>query len=270
MKKINYRKILVTVLWIVALSGLMASLAFVSKEEKHTIAKSLSINIHNTEQNQFIDEDDIRNFFYERRDSIVNSELSRIDVNMLEKALNSHPAVENSDISVSVNGDVKVEITQRTPLVRVINMDGESYYIDTKTKLMPLSDNYTARVLVVSGYIFEPYSRRHMFSVEQIGNNATFKEVSILDDIYKMAAYISKDTLLQELVHQVAVNNEKEFELFTAIGNHRVLFGDANDIAEKFEKLKLFYNEGLNKTDNWNKYSMINLKYKNQVVCTKK
>jgi cell division protein FtsQ len=66
------------------------------------------------------------------------------------------------------------------------------------------------------------------------------------------------------------LNNEKEFELYPAVGNQKILFGKATDIAEKFEKLKIFYNEGLNKTDNWNKYSTINLKYKNQVVCTKK
>jgi len=150
LKKINYRKIGVLVLWIIALSALTTSLAFVSKEEKHIRAKTLNINIHNTEENVFIDEDDIRNFFYERQDSIVNSELSRINVNALEKALNSHPAVENSEISVSVNGDVKVEVVQRTPLVRIINMDGESYYIDTKTRLMPLSDKYTRVYLLLT------------------------------------------------------------------------------------------------------------------------
>jgi cell division protein FtsQ len=48
------------------------------------------------------------------------------------------------------------------------------------------------------------------------------------------------------------------------------VFGDAKDFEEKFEKLKTFYTEGLNKTDGWNKYSTINIKYKNQVVCTKK
>jgi cell division protein FtsQ len=48
------------------------------------------------------------------------------------------------------------------------------------------------------------------------------------------------------------------------------VFGEAKDFEEKFEKLKTFYTEGLNKTDGWNKYSTINIKYKNQVVCTKK
>ena len=85
-----------------------------------------------------------------------------------------------------------------------------------------------------------------------------------------MAGYITKDTLLNNLIHQLSVNEEKEFEMYPSIGNHKIIFGNATDIAEKFEKLKIFYKEGLNKTDNWNKYSTVNLKYKNQVVCTKK
>ena len=71
-------------------------------------------------------------------------------------------------------------------------------------------------------------------------------------------------------MHQINVTNEKELELYLAVGNHKIIFGDANDIEEKFKKLKIFYTEGLNKTDGWNKYSVINVKYKNQVVCTKK
>jgi cell division protein FtsQ len=54
------------------------------------------------------------------------------------------------------------------------------------------------------------------------------------------------------------------------VGNHKIIFGKAENIAEKFNKLKLFYTEGLNKSDSWRKYSIINLKYKNLVVCTKK
>jgi cell division protein FtsQ len=41
-------------------------------------------------------------------------------------------------------------------------------------------------------------------------------------------------------------------------------------MVEKFEKLHTFYLQGLNTTGSWNKYSVINLKFKNQIVCTKK
>jgi cell division protein FtsQ len=270
MKKLNYKKILITVLWIIAISGLMTSLAFVSKKEKQIKAENMEIFIEESGENEFVNEEDIKTFFNERRDSILNAELKNININRLEKVLNNHPAVENAEMSVDVNGNVKVNIKQRTPLVRVFNMDGESYYLDTKSKLMPLSDKFTARVLVVNGFVFEPYARRYMFSASEIGKNEIFKEVSVLDDIYEMADYISKDTVLLSLVQQLSINKDKEFELFPAVGDHKIVFGKAEDIAEKFENLKVFYKEGLNKTDNWNKYSTISLKYKNQVVCTKK
>ena len=268
--KISYKKILITVLWIIALSGLMACLAFVGKKETKILSKQLEINVNNTGENLFIDEDDIKLFFEDRNNVLVNTELKTININALEKALNSHPAIENADLSVSVNGDLKIDVLQRTPLVRVINMNGESYYIDTQSKLMPLNEKYTARVLVVNGAIHEPYVRRNMYTVKEIAKNEIFSEVSKLDDIYNMAEYIVNDSVLAPLIQQLSINSENEFEMYPAIGNHKIIFGDAKNIEEKFDKLKLFYKQGLNKTDNWNKYSIVNLKYSNQVVCTKK
>lgn len=270
MKKINFRKIFIIVLWIIGLSGLLTSLAFVSKKEKNVVAENMLIAVNNTEVNTFIDEEDVKEFFKERKDSIINSSLKNINVNNLEKALNSHPAVENADISVDVNGDVNINVTQRTPLVRVMNMDGESYYIDDKSKLMPLNDKYTARVIVATGYIMEPYASRYQFSVNAISKNELFSKVSVLDDIYNISAFVAKDSVLASLIHQINVTPDKEIELYPSIGNHKIIFGDAIDFEEKFNKLKIFYTEGLNKTDGWNKYSTINIKYKNQVVCTKK
>jgi cell division protein FtsQ len=46
------------------------------------------------------------------------------------------------------------------------------------------------------------------------------------------------------------------------------LLGDAHDLDEKFRKLFAFYRYGLNKIG-WNKYSIINIKFKNQVICSK-
>jgi len=270
MKKINFRKILVIVLWIIGLSGLLASLAFATSKEKNVVTENLYVSVNNTEVNTFIDEEDVKDFFKDRNDSILHTSLKNIDVNSLEKALNSHPAVENADIAVDVNGDVNIDVTQRTPLVRVMNMDGESYYIDDKSKLMPLSDKYTARVLIATGYIIEPFASRYQFSVNDIAKHEVFSKVSVLDDIYNISAFIAKDSVLASLIHQINVTPDKELELYPSIGNHKIIFGEAKDFQEKFDKLKLFYTDGLNKTDGWNKYSTINIKYKNQVVCTKK
>ena len=270
MKKLNYKKILVAVLWIIAIAGLTSSLAFISKSEKNIIASSLNINIHNNDENLFLTESDVKSFFKERNDSLLSSRYQNIDIPGLEKALNSHPAIENAEVSADMNGEIKVEILQRTPVLRIINKSGESYYIDSQNKLMPLNQNYSARVIVASGEIIEPYARRYEFSIDQIKKNKLFKEVSMLDDILDVSNFISADSSLTHLIHQIYVNTDRELELFPAIGNHKIIFGDANNIAEKFNKLKLFYKEGLSKSDSWTKYSTINLKYKNLVVCTKK
>lgn len=270
MKKISYKKILVAVLWVITIAGLMGSLGFVSKSENNIIATNLNISIHNNDENLFLSETDVKNFFNERNDSILDNRYRNISIPELEKALNSHPAIENAEVSADMNGEIKVEIKQRAPVLRIINKSGESYYIDSKSKLMPLNDNYTARVLVASGEIFEPYAKRYEYSVDQIKKSKLFSEVSVLDDILDVSNYINADSTLSGLVHQIYVNKDRELELYPAIGNHRIVFGNAKDIAEKFNKLKLFYKEGLNKTDSWTKYSTINLKYKNLVVCTKK
>jgi cell division protein FtsQ len=270
LKKINYRKLLVALLWVLTLAGLGSSLAFVARSEKEVVVKNLNISIHNNEENLFLTENDVKNYIAEGNQPILANKYRNISIPTLEKVLNAHPAIENAEVAGDMNGEVKIEITQRTPVCRVINLDGESYYIDSQSKLMPLNDNYSARVIVASGYITEPYARRYQYSVKQISENGLFREVSMLDDVLDVVNYVRSDSVLSSLIHQVYVNAEKEMELFPAVGNHKIIFGKTDHLAEKFNKLKLFYTQGLNKCDSWTKYSTINLKYKNLVVCTKK
>ncbi|MFN6085466.1 MAG: hypothetical protein ACK476_11145, partial [Fluviicola sp.] len=67
-------------------------------------------------------------------------------------------------------------------------------------------------------------------------------------------------------------NQWGDFILIPQVGGHEIVFGTANsdrDVKEKFEKLKTFYKEGI-PYEGWNKYSSINLKYKNQIVGKKR
>jgi len=269
-KKINYKKVAFAVLWIITIAGLISSLAFVSKSEKEIVANNLAITIFNNEENLFLSESDIKKFLNDRNDQILSQRFKNINIAEIEKALKSHHAIENAEVSENINGEIKLEILQRTPVLRIINKSGESYYIDSQNKLMPLNENYSARVLVASGEINEPYDDRFQFTIEQISKNKLFSEVSMLDDIMALATRINSDSTLSALIHQIYVNADKEMELFPAIGNHKIIFGEAKDLDEKLNRLKLFYTEGLNKSDGWRKYSTINLKYKNLVVCTKK
>jgi len=270
LRKINYRKILIAAAWMITVVGLTASLGFVSKSERNVVTKELDINIFNNEENLFLSESDVKQFLNDREDPLLSVSYKNIDIPAVERALNSHPAIENAEVSGSINGEIRIDIKQRTPVLRIINKDGESYYIDAQSKLMPLNNNYSARVIVATGEIYEPFARRYQFSVAQIKKSSLFSEVSLLDDILDVAGYINNDSCLSKLIQQINVNADRELELFPAIGDHKIVFGDSKNIGEKFNKLKLFYTQGLNKSDGWARYSAVNLKYKNIVVCTKK
>lgn len=270
MKKINFKKILNITLWLLGSSALVFTLGFVNNREQFVKGKAPQIIISQEDENSFIDEDDILKFLKDRNDTLEGEPLHKINVYELEKALNAHPSIAKSEVAVNVNGDVIINITQRKPIVRVMNLQGESFYIDNKATLMPLADHYTARVLVVNGLITERYSQFYNLSIPQIEKDSALRSASVLDDVYELANYISSDSLLNALIEQASINNEREIELYPAVGGQKIIFGKAEDIADKFEKLKVFYTDGMNSSNSWEKYSVINLKYKNQVVCTKK
>lgn len=270
MKKINFKLILNIALWVLGISGLVSSLAFVNATERNIKGKTVTITIEQDDDNSFIDEDDILKFLKDRNDTLINQSMKDINVYKLEKALNTHPSIASSEVAVTVSGDININIKQRKPVVRIMNTHGESFYIDNKATIMPLADHYTARVLVVNGFIPEKYSQLYNYSIPQIEKDSAFKAITVIDDIYEVANYIKNDTLLNSLITQAYINKEREIELYPAIGNQKILFGTGTDIADKFEKLKIFYTQGLNSVNGWDRYSTINLKYKNQVVCIKK
>ncbi len=70
---------------------------------------------------------------------------------------------------------------------------------------------------------------------------------------------------LMGMIDQVDITSSRSFEMIPKIGNQLIVFGDAADVKEKFDKLKLFYKNVISQTG-WNHYSVINLQYKGQVV----
>ncbi|MFI5164728.1 MAG: cell division protein FtsQ, partial [Bacteroidia bacterium] len=143
-----------------------------------------------------------------------------------------------------------------------------SYYMDLQGKLMRWSPNFTPRMLIASGNIKESYEEWNKANADKTINNDTLKTHTLLDDLYSMSRFILADEFWSAHVEQIYVNKNQEIELVPKVGNHKIIFGNTDEMPEKFWKLKTFYKEGLNYTG-WENYDTLNLKFKNQVVCTK-
>tara|TARA_B100000902_G_scaffold399820_1_gene472759 strand:- start:2668 stop:3381 length:714 start_codon:yes stop_codon:yes gene_type:complete len=194
-----------------------------------------------TNHNKFITKDIIIDYLKEfdlNPDSLLFSSISFYKI---EKLLLGHPSVKDVVVYSDMNGNVYIELEQRNPILRVQNID-ESYYIDEDGKKMLLSKKHTSRVLVVSG------------DISSVGESELFKFVmSILENKF-----------LENQIVQIEIKNS-ELLLHCREGEN-ILFGQIKDVKEKFKKLLLYYNKG---NINNQSYSLINLKYKNQIVCIK-
>ena len=248
----------------VVISAIIIALGFVNKSQETLVVKQPIINIDYETENRFINEQDV---LYQIMNPTDTTPLfiKNVDVNELERKINNNPSIKEAEVYKTIDGNLIVDVKQRRPIVRIFSKTG-SYYIDEKGSLMPLSNKYTSRLLVVSGELIEPFAKRYHFNYANLSDS--IKAKTLLDDIFTISKYIDKSDFWKAQIEQVYVNKDLDFELVPKVGNHKIVLGGVENMKGKFEKLMIFYKKGLNKTG-WNEYSIINLKYKNQVVCTK-
>lgn len=250
----------------IAAVSMIALLGFANSALSHAICKEIEITIDRTNGNYFVEEEDIFDLVYFEMDTLLGRAISEINTYHLEHKLNNHSAIQNTEVYKTIDGKLMIDVQQRTPIVRVFNQLGESFYLDSTGKVMPPSSSYTARVLIASGNIDELYSE--VISLNFSAIDDSLSALMILDDLFILSQFIRKNKFWNAQIEQLYVNKDYEIELIPRVGNHRIVLGDATAIQEKFDKLKIFYFKGLSKTG-WNEYSVVNLKYANQVVCTK-
>jgi cell division protein FtsQ len=261
MKK--WLKITVPVLIVLVIFSL---LGFVNHHQSEMICKNIDIQILGKKELQFIERQDIQNKVNSVSDNPVGKKMQEIDPLQIEIEVEKIPAVKNAEVYITIDGSLKLEVEQREPIARIVNSNGSGYYIDKDGQTMPLSNKYAAKVVVFTGEIIEPYFK---ISLKDENINDTIFKKLIIDDIFTLADFIDKNTFLKAQVQQVYVSTNREFEISPRVGNNNILLGSSENLDEKFNNLMLFYAQ-IAESGEWNKYNQINLKFKDQIVCTKK
>ncbi len=261
------RRIIEIVSWICATIGLIIILVLVNDEYNKTTCKSINIYVDTKNNNFFVNEEDIVKILNNYDKSLIKRNLEEINTNTIEELVTKHPSIDNIEVYKTIDGKMKIFVKQRNPIVRIINYNNESYYIDEKGALMPLSPNYSSRVIVANGNIMGSYNLKSKTNV--INKKNICASDSLLNNIYMLASYINGNKFLKSQIIQIYVREDGDVELVPRVGGEIINIGEISDIDDKFKKLLIFYKKGINNIG-WNRYKEINLKYKNQVVCTVK
>ncbi len=226
---------------IVSLSFLYS---FSSKRNSNKKVKEIIVEFEKGD-NSFLTHSMVDKLLIQNNETVKNQAKSVLDLYGLENKVLRNPYVESVSVFLTIEGMLQSTVKQRTPVARIITKD-DSYYVDKQGIKIPLSDNYSARVLLVSG----------------VRNDKNIKEILPLIDV------ILNDDFLQKEVVGVQKYDNNEFEFSVRSGNYKIDFGELDNIDVKFKKLKAFYNKTFEDKTIQN-YKTITVKYHNQVVCTK-
>jgi cell division protein FtsQ len=89
---------------------------------------------------------------------------------------------------------------------------------------------------------------------------------SILKNIYQLVNYINSDNFWSAQIDQIYVDNDDEIDLIPRLGNNVIHLGTTENFGGKLRNLETFYKKVLPEVG-WNKYELINLEFKDQIVC---
>lgn len=243
----------------------LVSVGFTAARRDAMECSGIQVHITDTIGHSFVEVDDIEAIIHDKYGHVEGKPLHAINTALLESIIRNNPFVKTAEVFSSIDGKLYVEVIQRTPIVRVINHLGESFYIDDQGTFMPLSGQYTARVPVANGYLFDREAERNIIQYSEEQRADTSIRRSRIDEVFRVAQFLQSDPFWLAQTEQLYVNVNGDIELVPRVGNHTILLGDASRLETKFRNLQWFYREALNKKG-WGEYKIINLKYQDQVV----
>lgn len=258
------RKILYIIFYMLVIAGMVTLLGFATRYHQFTPCNRADIKIISLSGNYFIHHDDIKETINEHLDSLEGTIMTGERLITLHGIISSNPFVANANVFRTVQGNVGIEIILRDPVVRVVNNKNQSFYIDSKGYMFPLSERHTARVMIATGNIVAPF----VAGAHVTDTIAGGEEDGYLSEMFQLASYIHSESFWRAFIDHIYVTAEGKYELTPRNAVHVLQFGKADRVEQKFRKLKMFYTGNLAQKG-WHYYKTINLEFNNQVICSK-
>ncbi len=232
----------------------------VVKEVRLDIADSLNLSFATRE---YID-----TLLNDLIESSIGMKIESAPVHEIEQLLKGDKYINSANAYVVLSGVINVAIEQFKPLVRIISSDGRSFYADSRGRVVPqkLTSYIDLPIVTLESDIITFDN-----SDEALATDKGLKEAEIMRRIVEFATYLKGEDTYDELFTQINISEKGEVELFPRIGSHYVVFSTLDSLGSHkrlLAKLDKFYKSQSSKGV-WSDYSIVNLKFDGQVVCTR-
>lgn len=243
-----FKKILTIVCTAVAAAYLFLAVTAFNRKPAGTPCPGLELVIRDSVYAGFVTGKDISDLLQRQGLDPAGRLPDSIDTRRMEKALAGHPLIDAVECYTTPGGKICVEVSQRLPILRIMSDTGDSYYIDSKGRPMPLSAKCVARLPVVTGHVSRDFAT---------------------DELYAFGNFLQHAPFWQAQTEQIHVLSDHTVEIVPRVGNHLIYLGKLEGYRQKLKRVRLFYEKALNQVG-WNKYSRINVEFDNQIICTRR
>ena len=254
--KKTIKKAFIIAAWLVVGSGMLTLLIAANQKEQAHTCKKLIVTIKGSGSTYAIDKEDIiKRLQTSASEKLIGKALSDFNLVKLEDQLKKDLWIGDADIYFDSQDALHVLITEKDPIARVFTASGNSFYLDSSARRMPLLDKVSIRLPVFTNFPDAKVLKA--------------KDSALLNDVKQVARFINKDPFWSAQIAQIDITENNTFEAIPVVGNHIIKIGKAEGIETKFKKLFLFYQMVLSKTG-FDKYSILDIQFTNQVVATRK
>ena len=242
----NWKQILIVACnVIVGIYLVLAVTAFNNPDE--AMAKQcteVKIDIEKESMEGFLNPGEVKKLLTQQNIYPLSKPMNTISPRKMEETLQKSPFVEKAECYKTLSGHVCINIKQRLPVIRIMAVNGDNYYLDHHGNIMPEA-GYATDILIATGNITRKYAQ------------------TVLS---KIANHIVSSSFWRNQTVQLNVLPNQTIEMVPRVGDHIVYLGSPSNIDNKLERLRKFYIYGLNKAG-WNKYNYINVEFNNQIIC---
>ena len=227
--------------------------------KKTSVVDAVDVKINKFDEGEyFLTEDDVR----KEIDEILGEEegllMTEVHVARIEEALHSNPFIADVDVFLSSDQVLGVSVVQKQPLERIFDDRGKTYYMDREGMMIPVSEYFTARVPVITGYV-----RPDNAEADETGAETEWTK------LYQLVTTVEGDPFMNAMIEQFDVSKQNKVSMVPKVGDTKIVFGRIEDVDAKLNNLKAFYKDVI-AVYGWDLYETIDLTIVDQVVVKKK
>ncbi len=249
--KINIRRELKVAAVLVVVFGLIA---FTERSKADLAVRDINVRIINSEANYFVEEADILKLMEVDQRNLIGVGVDALNLKTLEERIKRDPFIRDAELYSDLKGNITVNVELRRPIARMMRSDGPDGYIAEDGTIMPVSERFTSRVMLLTGSYVKGLLRKQHVQDDPLGLQ-----------LKAMIDWIRADEFWNAQITELNVDGKGRIRMFAQVGDEVIEFGYPDDVALKFRKLMIFYKEIVPRVG-WNTYDRVSLEFAGQIV----